>query len=66
MKITTTFSSNTRRAARPGRLPRPVIWLALLAALGVAILGALVSQSRLQQALDTARHAPGRALAPSV
>jgi hypothetical protein len=65
MKMTTHPSPNTTRTARQNRLPRPVVWLALLIALVVAALGAMISQPRPEKASGTARLLSERALAPA-
>jgi hypothetical protein len=52
--------STERRAPRRGRLPRRVVWLALLAALVVAALGAAVTQPVFRR--ETTHSAPAARL----
>jgi hypothetical protein len=47
---------------RRGRLPRPVVWLALLAAMVVAALGAAVTRSLPERMPNTRRLPPPQAV----
>jgi len=47
---------------RRGRLPRPVVWLALLAALVVAALGAAVMRSLPEKTPNSRRQPPAQSV----